>query len=58
MYNKEYTVSYKKYNEPVRHKFFTIEETEEMIKFVFDLAHDNEVEYLKKTTTETYIGGK
>jgi hypothetical protein len=55
MYNKYYTVSYKKYNEPVQHEHFTAEQHEEMIEFVFKLAHDDSTEYLKKVTTEELI---
>lgn len=55
MYNKYYTVSYKKYNEPVQHEHFTAEQHEEMIEFVFKLAHDDNTEYLKKITTEELI---
>lgn len=55
MYNKYYTVSYKKYNEPVHHEYFTAEQYEEMVEFVFKLAHDNKTEYLKKVITEELI---
>ena len=55
MYNKYYTVSYKKYNEPVHHEHFTAEQYEEMVEFVFKLAHDNKTEYLKKVITEELI---
>lgn len=54
MYKKDYTVTYKKYNESVRQLFFTAEQTEEMIKLIFKLTHDNTVEFVKKVTTEFY----
>lgn len=54
MYKKDYTVTYKKYNEPVRQLFFTTEQTEEMIELIFKLTHDNTVEFIKKVTTEFY----
>ena len=52
MYNKYYTISYKKYNEPVQHEHFTTEQHKEMVEFVFLLAHDNKTEYLKKVIIE------
>lgn len=54
MYKKDYIVTYKKYNEPVRQLFFTTEQTEEMAKLIFKLTHDNTVEFVKKITTEFY----
>ena len=55
MYNKYYTVSYKKYNEPVQHEHFTTEQHKEMVEFVFLLAHDNKTEYLKKSDNRRII---
>lgn len=54
MYKKDYTVTYKRYNEPVRQLFFTTEQTEEMVELIFKLTHDNTVEFIKKVTTEFY----